>query len=80
MFTGPLAGKSKSLNLYLKYPIENENVSQLRLCVGRVVALDFDLTVLPQPAVVLQFDACRQAPVCDARLYDLSKLKLSRVF
>ena len=67
-------------DLFLTHPIKDENVSGFGLGVVGVVALDLDLSVLPQPAVVLQFDACRQAPVCDARLYDLSKLKLSRVF
>jgi hypothetical protein len=55
-------------NFYDCYPVEDEDISCFGLGVGRVVAADLDLAVLPQPAVVLQLHAGRQAPVSDARL------------
>jgi hypothetical protein len=45
------------------YPVKDEYVSEFRFSVGGVVALDLDFSILPQPAVVLQLDPGRQAPV-----------------
>jgi hypothetical protein len=50
------------------YPVKDEYVSEFRFSVGGVVALDLDFSVLPQPAVVLQLDPGRQAPVGNACL------------
>ena len=66
---GQLAEKrERYLCAFLTHPIKDENVSGFGLGVVGVVALDLDLAVLPQPAVVLQLDAGWQRPVGDTRL------------
>lgn len=60
------------------YLVKDENISDFGFDV-RVMALDFELGVFPETAVILQLDPSWHVPVRDARLDLADDMKLLRI-